>query len=113
MAANPLIAARVTPDLLNRLEAHINESGKSKSEILTEALVAYLNGFTANGNGSPVSLASKQSAEIVEERIVELEERLAALEELLLEESGYPSQARREPSLTYRGRSPLLRRRAM
>jgi hypothetical protein len=76
--SSPIFGARIPDDLRSRLEAHMTETGRSKTELLVEALGLYLDGLA----GGPTAAGSPQ----VDRRLAEMDERLAAIEEMLLEE---------------------------
>lgn len=78
--SSPIFGARIPEDLRLRLEAHMTEAGRSKSELLIEALSQYLDGLDG------VTSAKAGVAPTAEQRLAELEERLAAIEDILLEE---------------------------
>ena len=65
MAPNPLLSARIPLDLNERLEVRSRETGKDKTQLVIEALRAYLN--------APAEPST-------EEKLARLEERLAMLE---------------------------------
>lgn len=48
MANKASITARIPEDLLDQVEARVEQTGKSKTEVLTEALTAYLRGDVAS-----------------------------------------------------------------
>lgn len=79
MASNPFFSGRIPPELYQQAEKHCEETGKGKTELLIEALSAYLN--------FPVILPGKNfgipAPEISGERIDKLEERVRVLEALL------------------------------
>lgn len=73
---NPFFSGRIPQDLYQRIQQHIAETGESKTHILINALAAYLNHplkIQKTVVGSGVSL----------EMFTTLEERVAALEQLL------------------------------
>lgn len=74
--ANPFFSGRIPPDLLERIEQHVSETGESKTQVLINALAAYLN--------HPVSRPALVSSP-GEERFRALEERLTVLEKLFRE----------------------------
>jgi hypothetical protein len=77
--SSPIFGARIPDDLRLRLEGHMAETGRSKSELLIDALGKYLDGLDGKGQamgGSPG----------VDRRLAEMDERLMAIEEMLLEE---------------------------
>jgi hypothetical protein len=77
--SSPIFGARIPDDLRLRLEGHMAETGRSKSELLIEALGQYLDGL--NGQAQTVG-----SSPALDRRLAEMEERLGAMEEMLLEE---------------------------
>jgi predicted DNA-binding protein len=78
--SSPIFGARIPDDLRLRLENYMTETGRSKSELLIEALGKYLDGLDG------VTNAAAGVSPVWEQRLAELEERLAAMEEILLEE---------------------------
>lgn len=77
--SSPIFGARIPDDLRSRLEDHMTETGRSKSELLIEALGKYLDGLDGAVNVAGAS-------PVVDRRLAEMEERLGAIEEMLLEE---------------------------
>jgi hypothetical protein len=77
---SPIFGARIPDDLRSRAEAHMVERGRSKTDLLIAALGQYLDGL--NGQAS----AGVGSSPALERRLAEMEERLGAMEEMLLEE---------------------------
>ncbi|NJM47068.1 MAG: hypothetical protein HC860_13650 [Alkalinema sp. RU_4_3] len=88
MSSNPIFGARIPTDLRERLEANMAISGQSKSDLLIEALGRYLDVL----DGKLVPLAEQPIASPMEPRLSAIEERMAILEEMVLEESGYAPQ---------------------
>lgn len=74
MAAKPFIAARISEDLNFRLEDHARTTGESRTQIIINALSAYI-GY------SP----SKETNESAKDRLTRLEEKVAELEKILKE----------------------------
>jgi hypothetical protein len=62
--ANPFIAVRITPDLDAAIALRMQATGQSKSDVVIEALKSYLGIMPAN------------------QRLTEIEQRLAALESM-------------------------------
>jgi hypothetical protein len=83
MSSNPIFGARIPTDLRERLEHHMTESGQSKSDLLIEALGRYLDVL----DGKLVPLADQPEVSPFEHRLAAMEERMAILEEMVLEES--------------------------
>lgn len=74
---NPFFSGRIPVDLNERIKQHIAETGESKTQILINALVAYLS--------YPLKMQSApSSSEVSLEMFTALLERVAALEKLLL-----------------------------
>lgn len=73
MPSNPFFSGRIPPDLFKRAEQHCAETGETKTDILINALSAYLNHPVVR----PVANVASPKAE---ERFKALEERLAVLE---------------------------------
>ncbi len=74
---NPFFSARIPVNLNERIKQHIAETGESKTQILINALAAYL--------GYPLKMQSvASSSEVSLEMFTALLERVAALEQLLL-----------------------------
>jgi hypothetical protein len=88
MSSNPIFGARIPTDLRERLEQHMTESGQSKSDLLIEALGRYLDVL----DGKLVPVGDQLEVSPIEPRLAAMEERMAILEEMVLEESGYGSQ---------------------
>jgi predicted DNA-binding protein len=70
--ANPFFSGRIPKDLNEKINSFTKESGKSRSEILIEALSAYLN--------YPVEIKKPAHNEELWDAIRKLQERVAALE---------------------------------
>jgi predicted DNA-binding protein len=77
--SSPIFGARIPDDLRSRLESHMTQTERSKSELLIEALGQYLDGL--DGTARAVGVAPA-----VDRQLAEMDERLAAIEEMLLEE---------------------------
>jgi hypothetical protein len=77
--SSPIFGARIPDDLRLRLEGHITETGRSKSELLIDALGKYLDGLDGK-------VQAAGSSPVVDRQLAEMDERLAAIEEMLLEE---------------------------
>lgn len=73
---NPFFSARIPPDLFEKIEQHIAETGESKTQILIQALATYVNHPIQT---QEVSVSKGISIEM----FTALEERVAALEQLL------------------------------
>lgn len=73
---NPFFSARIPPDLLEKIEKHIAETGESKTQILIKALAAYVK--------HPIEIqAAGASGGVSLEMFSALEDRVAGLEQLL------------------------------
>ena len=70
MASNPFLSGRIPQELLNRVEKHIQDTGESKTNILIQALAAYLN--------FPIQL-SNSSSSTLEKRLNDLEQQVEKL----------------------------------
>lgn len=70
--ANPFFSGRIPKDLDEKIKSFTKESGKSRTEILIEALSAYLN--------YPVEIKKPAHNEELWDAIRKLQERVAALE---------------------------------
>lgn len=71
-SGKPFLSGRVPQELYNAVNARAKETGKSRTDIMIEAVCAYL--------GLPTPTTPKTAAE---QRIEELEQRMAQLEEKL------------------------------
>jgi hypothetical protein len=111
MSSNPIFGARIPTDLRERLEGHMTESGQSKSDLLIDALSRYLDVL----DGKLVPVGEQPGPSPIDHRMAAMEERMAILEEMILEESGYqpqyeipqPRQQRRLQSVAVLGRSKI------
>jgi hypothetical protein len=88
---NPIFGARLPIELRDRLERHMTEAGLSKSALLIEALGQYVDVL----DGKSPLVAQPESSPL-EHRFAVMEERMAILEDLLLEE--FESVPQPEPS---------------
>lgn len=70
--ANPFFSGRIPQDLYEKIMSFAGESGKSRTEILIEALSAYLN--------YPIEIKKPAPNEELWDAIRKLQERVAALE---------------------------------
>ncbi len=96
MSSNPIFGARIPIELRERLEAHMHESGQSKSDLLIDALGRYLDLL----DGKLVPAGEPVAPSELGDRLAAVEERMLILEEMLLEESmHYPPQPRYEQRL--------------
>lgn len=71
MAPNPLLSARIPPDLNEHLEVRSRETGKDKTQLVIEALRAYLN--------APKEPSTEEKLALLEERLAMLEATVAQL----------------------------------
>lgn len=81
MAANLFFSGRIPPELRDRLEQHIAETGESKTQVLINALAAYLNPISKSNSTSVNNTLNN----LVADKIRTLEARLTALELLFTE----------------------------
>jgi len=70
MASNPFFSGRIPQELLDQVEKHIQDTGESKTNILIQALAAYLN--------FPIQL-SNSSNSTLEKRLNDLEQQVEKL----------------------------------
>jgi hypothetical protein len=68
--ANPFFSGRIPQELLDRVEKHVQEAGESKTNILIQALAAYLN--------FPIQV-NKANDSNLERRVQELEQQVIKL----------------------------------
>ena len=76
MAGNPFFSGRIPKELNENIVKHCKETGKSKTQVLVEALSNYLN--------IPIPESSiNLRVEVTKEQFISLESRVASLEALL------------------------------
>ena len=76
MAGNPFFSGRIPRELNDSVIKHCEETGKSKTQVLVEALSNYLN--------IPIpEISTNLRVEVTKEQFVSLENRVASLEALL------------------------------
>lgn len=75
--SNPFFSGRIPKNLNQRVEEHVAQTGKSKTEILISALAAYLD-FPVEIPGSALR------PEVTKEMFVSLEEQIAILHEMFV-----------------------------
>lgn len=78
---NLFFSGRIPPDLHERVEQYVSETGESKTQVLINALVAYLNFPISIQKPSPASQISKEIFSALEERVKALEELVEATKE--------------------------------
>lgn len=88
MSSNLIFGARIPIELRERLEAHMHESGQSKSDLLIDALGRYLDLL----DGKLVPAGELVASPDLSDRLAAVEERMLVLEEMLLEETSYMQQ---------------------
>lgn len=71
--ANPFFSGRIPPELHQRIEEYIKSTGKTKTQLLVEALSAYV--------GIPLSVDNEAITDNYDRRLSDIEERLKALED--------------------------------
>jgi hypothetical protein len=86
MSNSPIFGARIPGDLCARLEDHMQTSGLSEDSLMVEALGQYLENLEGQPEGSD------PQSYLLNQQVAALENRLVALEEMLLEESQYVPQ---------------------
>ncbi len=72
MAGNPFFSGRIPQDLHDRIQQHCETTGESKTQVLINALAAYLN--------HPLKLENPSSTGISHQEFAALQEQVAALE---------------------------------
>ena len=73
MAGNPFFSGRIPQDLHDRIQEHCSKTGESKTQVLINALAAYLN--------HPVKSENPVSTGISHQEFAALQEQVAALQE--------------------------------
>jgi hypothetical protein len=68
--ANPFFSGRIPQELLDRVEQHVQDTGESKTNVLIQALAAYLN--------FPIRLSSTNNSDL-EKRVNDLEQQIVKL----------------------------------
>ena len=76
MAGNPFFSGRIPKELNDSIVKHCKETGKSKTQVLVEALSNYLNIPVPESN-------TNLRIEVTKEQFISLESRVASLEALL------------------------------
>lgn len=70
--ANPFFSGRIPKALFDRIEDHLKSTGETKTQLLVNALSAYV--------GMPLSVDNRLITESLEDRLIKIEQRLQALE---------------------------------
>lgn len=74
--ANPYLSGRIPPELMEKVEQRVRETGESKTDIIVNAVSAYL--------GFPTELRKTQNSDVWD-AIAEIRERLSNLENLTIQ----------------------------
>jgi hypothetical protein len=90
---NPFFSGRIPQALFDRIEEHLKTTSETKTQLLVNALSAYV--------GMPLSNDNRSITEPLEDRLVKIEKRLQALEGSVI--GNYQSDNREENFLETNG----------
>lgn len=94
MSSKPFISARIPEELLKSLESHVDSTGKSKTDIITDALYEHLGfGRQLKESGINIEKRLRLLEQWVDRRFRAVENRLDELEETNHKDRVLPSSS--------------------